>query len=89
MANAETGKNITLFDGPAQGGAAVTPDNTTDMVRPARRLYIGGAGSGGLVVKMKDGSIVTFAGVTAGILDISVWRVNSTGTNVTGIVALY
>jgi hypothetical protein len=51
-------------------------------------LWIGGAGSGGLVVTMASGTKLTFAGVGVGMLPLRVSRVWSTGTNVTAIVAL-
>ena len=72
---------------PAVGVAAVTPSDTTDM-RPARALWIGGAGS--LVIVAADGSSATIAGIPAGsLLPIAAKRVNATGTTATAIVALY
>lgn len=76
----------------ATGGFAVTPHDSTNFAQKARALYIGGAGSGGLVVLTnKDSNVkLTFAGIPVGtILPIECWRVDSTGTTVTNIVALY
>lgn len=71
----------------AKSAAAVTPHDTT-LIGVTRGLYIGGAGT--LVVRMANGSNVTFSAVTAGsIIPICVDRVLSTGTSATGIVALY
>jgi hypothetical protein len=76
----------------ATGGFAVTPHDSTYFNQKARALYIGGAGTGALtVVPSKDSTAtVVFAGVPVGtIIPIECWRVNSTGTGVTNIVALY
>jgi len=77
---------------PATGGFAVTPSDSTYFTMKARALYIGGAGTGALtVVPSKDSTAtVVFAGLTANtIIPIECWRVNSTGTGVTNIVALF
>lgn len=76
---------------PYHGGVAVTPNDTTDLSRsPTRGLFIGGAGSGALKVDLADGSTVSFASLLANtLLPIAVTRVYATGTNVTGVVALY
>ena len=76
----------------ATGGFAVTPHDSTNFTQKARALYIGGAGTGTLSVLVNKDSNVTvaFAGVSVGtIIPIECWRVNSTGTGVTNIVALY
>jgi len=76
--------------GPFVGSVTVTPSDTVNFVDGAcRSLWIGGVGSGNLSVLMSDGTTGTFSGVTVGILPLSVLRVNSTGTDVTGIDALY
>lgn len=70
-------------------GAAVAPNDTTDLTTGATRaLFVGGAGN--IAVIMEDGSAVTFNGVTAGtLLPISVSRVKATNTTATNILALY
>jgi hypothetical protein len=74
---------------------AVMPSDSLNLVDAhsnpfaASALYIGGSGSGNLKVTMEDGETEVFAGLTAHfILPIRVSRVWSTGTDVTGIVAL-
>lgn len=68
---------------------AVTPNNSTDLATTDVVLYIGGAGSGNLKVNTAGGETVTFTGVGKGFFPVRVNRVWSTGTDVTGIVALY
>lgn len=75
------------WDSPGRGGAAVTPNDSTDLARYARRLYIGGTGN--VKVDMLDGSTVTFSSVPVGELNVSAKRVYSTGTTATSIVAIY
>ena len=70
----------------ASGGAAVTPHDTTANRYMA--LWIGGAGGGALKVTTTDGSVLTFAGVTAGFFPVATKLVWSTGTDVTSIVGL-
>jgi hypothetical protein len=81
---------IVQFSAPAVGAANVTPSDTVSFANGAcRSLWIGGAGSGNLSVLMADGTTGTFSGVPVGIMPISCVRVNSTGTDVTAIDALY
>lgn len=69
--------------------ASVTPSDTDELTNQGR-LYIGGAGSGGLKVVTSEGSTVTFAGVTVGWFgDLRVKQVFNTGTDVTNIVVAY
>jgi hypothetical protein len=73
---------------PVTGGEAVTPHNSTDLVKVSRALWVGGAGN--VAAVMKDGTVLTFVGVPAGtMLPIRVSRVNSTNTTATSMVALY
>lgn len=74
-----------------QGGAAVTPNDSTALPGgTCKGLYIGAAGSGNLSVIGEDGNTVAFVGVTAAtVLPIACTHVRSTGTDVTDIVALY
>lgn len=51
-------------------------------------LWIGTPGDGTLVVIMEDGKTASFAGVTAGKIELAVKRVLSTGTGATNIMAL-
>lgn len=78
---------------PASAAAAVTPSDTT--VLNCRALYVGGAGNVavhmlGVVGTSPRETSVTFSNVPAGtILPISCYRVLSTSTTATNIVALY
>jgi hypothetical protein len=73
---------------PAEGGVAVTPSDSTNLTDTSRAIYVGGAGS--VVAVMKNGQVVSFAGMQAGVVyPLRVNRINATGTTATGIVALY
>ena len=75
--------------GPAQGAAAVTPDDANNLpVLGARGLWVGGAGNIAVMTAQQD--TVTFNNVPAGfLLPVSVHRVMATGTTATNLVALY
>jgi hypothetical protein len=77
---------------PARGAFAITKsdslvfDNAGGDPPPARAIYVGGTGD--LVVRFVDGSIVTFVGVPAGsLLPIHVDQVRAatTATNILGL----
>lgn len=75
--------------GPFTVGAAVTPDDNADLPDVAGALWIGAAGGGALKVDTSRGWTLTFTGVAAGLFTaVRVRRVYSTGTTVTGIIAL-
>lgn len=75
---------------PFRSGEAVTPHDTNELTNCSRALWIGTAGTGALKVTTVDGTVLTFASVTAGtLLQIAVKLVWSTGTGVSNIVALY
>lgn len=75
-------------DAPATGAFDVTPSDSADLGKWTRALYIGGDGA--LKVTMEDGSVATFAAITAGtLLPIATRRIWATGTSATNIVALY
>ncbi len=69
---------------------AVTKSDSADIRTGdvADALWIGTPGDGTLSVIMSDDTTVSFAGVPAGLLAISVKRVRSTGTGATNILAL-
>ena len=74
--------------GPAIGGGAVTPSDTSDLAIASKRLWIGGAGA--VKVNTVDGSTIVYTGVPAGVyLQIRATRVYATGTTATSIVAEY
>lgn len=69
---------------------AVTKSDTADIAPGfvSDALWIGTPGSGTLSVIMEDGKAASFVGVPVGLLQISVRRVNSTGSGASDIVAL-
>lgn len=75
---------------PATGMVAVSPSDSTDLSRPTRGLFIGGAGNVSVVPAYDSETAVVFNGLAAGaLLPIVVKRVNATDTTATNIVALY
>ena len=73
---------------PAEGGAAVTPSDSTALSGVTRFIYVGTAGN--LAVTMSDGSDVAFANVPAGaVLNLRVSKVKATDTTASNIVALF
>ena len=76
------------LDAPAWDAADVTPSDSADLPRPARSLYVGGAGDVSVITR--GGSTVTFTAVPAGmVLPVQVRRVRATGTTATSIDALF
>lgn len=72
---------------PAEGGFAVTPSDTLDLLRTTRAVYVGTAGA--LRVTLLSGEVVTFSGVQAGVVyPLRLARVMATGTTAGGIVGL-
>ena len=77
------------LNSPANDAAAITPNDSTDLSKTTRGLYIGGDGD--VKVNMANtGTAVVFAGAKAGsILPIRATRVYSTDTTATNIVGLW
>ena len=71
---------------PGVGGAAVTPNDSTDLPLAARFLIIGVAGN--VKITTIDGSVLTLA-APAGIFPVTAVRVWATGTTATGITAMW
>ncbi|WP_375599371.1 hypothetical protein [Devosia sp. Naph2] len=75
-------------DAPVGSGAAVAPNDDTDLTIVTRAVYVGG--SGNLAVIMQSGAELTFENVSDGqLLPIRVSRIKSTGTTATSIVGLW
>lgn len=75
------------LESPASHLAAVTPSDTQDLPVASRALNVAGAGSIRVTTVKGDTATIT---VAAGIpFPVRVTRVWATGTNATGIVALY
>ena len=72
---------------PADGAAAVTPNDGADLAHVARALYVGSTGD--IKIDTPNGDTVTFSAVPVGIFPVRANRVYSTGTTATNIVALY
>lgn len=72
----------------ATGAFAVTPNDSANLSQPARALYVGGAGNVAVVLN-NGGAAVTFTNVPSGtILPVQAYRVMSTNTTATSILAL-
>jgi hypothetical protein len=69
---------------PVTGAFAVTPNDSTDLAEVTLSLYV--SVSGALKATLYDGSVVTYANLTAGRHPLRVKRVWATGTAATGIV---
>jgi len=66
----------------------VTPSDSVNLTDVPRAIYVGGTGD--VVAVSADGSVKTFANVSAGsILPIRPVRINSTSTTATSLLALY
>lgn len=72
---------------PIVGGAAVTPNDSTDLTRQARALWIGGTGT--LRITTQEGGTLNLTAVPVGLLWLRATRVHATGTTCTNILALY
>lgn len=78
----------TNLTAPAREGAAVSPNDATDLSVLPRALYVGQGGA--LAVTLADGQDIVFSGVQGGtILPVRARRVLATGTTATAIVALW
>jgi hypothetical protein len=77
------------INGPVSSGAAITPDDATDLTFETRGIYIGAAGNV-TVTLAQDQSKVTFTALAIGVIHpIAASRVWATGTTATDILALY
>ncbi len=72
----------------SDNAAAVTASDTDKLPDLTRGLWVGG-GTGTVKVRMASGVDCTFTGVAGVLLPIQVDKVYSTGSDATGIVALY
>ena len=93
MADKNTPTKLITMDATASslGGEAVVISSTDHTASyTARRIHVGGAGGGALKVTTVDGSVLTFAGVTANTLfEIAIVLVWKTGTDVTNMTLLW
>lgn len=78
----------TNLTAPAREGAAVTPNDLTDLTVLPRALYVGQGGA--VAVNLAGGQNLVFAGVQGGtVLPVRAQRVLATGTTAASIVALW
>ena len=71
----------------ATDGFAITPNDSTDLVKLPRGLIVGTAGA--VRVTMLSGAVLTLPLLAAGVIhSLQVTRVHSTGTTATGIFGL-
>ncbi len=75
---------VTVMASPITGAFAITPNDSNDLAEMTVNLYIGTAGAAKLT--MFDGSVVTYANLSAGRHPLRVKRVWATGTTATGII---
>lgn len=73
--------------GPASRAFAITPNDSTDLTRWTRSVYVGGSGNLSVIL-VGDTAAVTFTNLQAGYHPLRVKRVRSTGTTATNIVGL-
>lgn len=80
---------------PAYDGAAITPNDSTDLTASRfRALWVGGAGNVAIIfyndaTNSGAGTAVTISGVAAGtLLPFAVRKVMATNTTATGIVGV-
>lgn len=88
MPTPSSATNRDSITAPVSGGAAVTPNDSTDLTTPGRGLYVGV--SGDVKVTTVGGDALTFVGLAAGVVHpIMAKRVWSTGTTATSIIAVW
>lgn len=73
---------------PIEAGFSITPNDTTNLVKETRAIYVGGAGN--LKVETVAGSILVFTSVSAGtVYPLRIRKVFSTGTTASNLLGLY
>lgn len=71
----------------AQGGFAITPSDTVDLIRPVNALWIGSTGD--VTIIAPSGETVLYSGVPDGcILPVAATRVKATGTTASSITGM-
>ncbi|MDB4350214.1 hypothetical protein OAA38_00215 [bacterium] len=77
----------THLESPAKDAFAISGNDSTDLAKSTRSIYVGG--SGNIKLTTIDGSTVTFNSAIAGsILPIRAKRIFSTGTTATNLIGL-
>ena len=76
------------LQGPAEAGAAISPNDTQDLPYLTRAIYVGGDGD--IRLTLQDGSEITFSAAVAGtVLPLRASRIWQSGTSATNLVALW
>jgi len=88
---ARSGESLAQYDAGIRRGAAVTPNDGTDLSSITRGIFIGGAGNIAVIfADDADGAPVTLTGIATGVWHpMQVRRVMSTNTTATLILAGY
>lgn len=73
-------------DDPADTHFEITPNDSADLEKRVKALYVGGEGD--IAVVDKEGTEVIYQNVF-GILPVRAVRIRSTGTTATNIIGLY
>ncbi|MDU8943278.1 spike base protein, RCAP_Rcc01079 family [Ovoidimarina sediminis] len=72
---------------PAVAAVAITPSDSTEMSFATRALYVGSGGD--VTVKLKNGDVVTFRGLQAGVLyPLQIVQVLVSGTTASNMVGI-
>ncbi len=75
------------LDSPAGDGFAVVPDNSSDLAKATRAIYVGATGD--IKADLVGGATLTFTSVPQGsILPIRARRIYTTGTTASALVGL-
>lgn len=70
-----------------RGGAAITPNDSADLPRTCKAIWVGGTGA--IKVTTVDGDTLTFAAVPVGFFPVKAKRVFATGTAATSLIAVW
>lgn len=74
----------TPIDGPAIGGVAITPNDSTDLTEVIRSVTLNAGGTLSFISSV-DGQTYTTADLPAGTYPLFAQRIRATGTTATGI----
>jgi hypothetical protein len=81
-------KHTRSLTSPPERGLAIVPNDASDLPHVTRALYVGSPGD--VVVKLQDGTVLSFANVASGaLIPIRVARVLATGTTASQLLGLW
>lgn len=75
------------LDSPYRHAAAITPDDSTELTKVTRAIYVGVTGD--VTLLTAEGEAVLFKAAPVGVLRVRARRVNATATTATNLVALW